>query len=83
MLFSQAHKLILASATDYFDAMFSCPLRESSQSEVELPSLDGIALRRLLDFVYLGEVLSFLSFIFCLVYCIDFSSLCAGGSNGK
>ena len=56
--------MILASASDYFEAMFFSPLREASQNEVELHSLDGAALRHLLDFVYSGRV-SYLC-VFCL-----------------
>ena len=57
MLITKAHKVILASSSAYFDAMFTSPFCESSQNEVLLPSLDERGLRCLLHFVYSGHVL--------------------------
>lgn len=59
----QAHKVILAAGSDYFHAMFSSTLRESSQNEIKLESLDGTAVKGLLDFIYSGQVDSKIDFI--------------------
>lgn len=49
-----AHKIILATSSRYFDAMFSAGMKESSQTEVEVKGDDLTveAFRLLVDFVY-------------------------------
>ncbi len=52
----KAHRVILASALDYFQAIFSTDLKEGSQSEVELPKTDAKTMESLIDFVYTGKM---------------------------
>lgn len=49
-----AHKIILATSSRYFDAMFSAGMKESSQTEVEVKGDDLTveAFRLLVDFIY-------------------------------
>ncbi|CAH8631482.1 unnamed protein product [Heterobilharzia americana] len=48
------HKAVLAASSAYFFAMFSSPYKEQQTSRVTLDYISPWALRRLLDFVYLG-----------------------------
>ena len=48
----QAHKVILAAGSPYFNAMFSNQHRESSARSVDLNGIDGPTLGLLVDFIY-------------------------------
>ncbi|TGZ47245.1 hypothetical protein CRM22_011054 [Opisthorchis felineus] len=48
------HKVILAASSPYFHAMFSSPYKEQQTSHVLLEHVSPWAVRRLLDFAYLG-----------------------------
>ena len=50
------HKLILASASPYFRAMFLADMKESQQSQVKIKGLDSRALEQLLEFCYTATV---------------------------
>ena len=50
------HKLILASATPYFRAMFLADMKESQQPRVKIKGLDSSALEQLLEFCYTATV---------------------------
>lgn len=54
----QAHKCVLAAASDYFKAMFTSRMREKDLNYIELKESfgDGFA-RLMLDYIYTGEVL--------------------------
>ena len=52
----KAHRLILASASEYFRAMFTAELKEGGQSEVVLPNIDLATMKSLMDFVYTGKL---------------------------
>lgn len=52
----QAHKLVLASTSPYFYAMFNDDMVEKLQNEVVLRDVDPIALQLLVDYSYTGEV---------------------------
>ena len=52
----KAHRLILASASDYFRVMFTSDLKESRQSEVELCNTDLPTMTSLIDFLYSGKM---------------------------
>ena len=50
-----AHRLILASQSDYFDLLFYGKMREANSSdEMPLPNAPLEALRLLLEFMYSG-----------------------------
>ncbi|XP_072314701.1 uncharacterized protein [Eucyclogobius newberryi] len=52
----QVHKVILAACSDYFRAMFTLGMKESSQSSVYLKFLSASDLEALLDFSYTGAI---------------------------
>lgn len=52
----QAHKVVLASCSPYFRAMFTSNLSEKEKTEIELKSVDAMALNTLVDFAYTGEL---------------------------
>ena len=52
----RAHRLILASASEYFKVMFTTGLKEGGQSEVELPKADVLTMKLLIDFIYTGKM---------------------------
>ncbi|TNN05021.1 Kelch-like protein isoform 4 [Schistosoma japonicum] len=79
------HKAVLAASSAYFLAMFSSPYREQQTSRVKLDYISPWALRRLLDFAYLGclEITettvqdvflaaSLLDYPIAVKYCVDF-----------
>ncbi|XP_063588131.1 ring canal kelch homolog [Penaeus indicus] len=51
-----AHKMVLASCSPYFHAMFTS-FEESRQDRIVLQDIDGSALQLLIDYVYTAEVL--------------------------
>lgn len=51
-----AHKVVLASSSPYFYAMFTGELSESRQNVVTLKEIDSTALGLLVDFVYVAEI---------------------------
>ncbi|CAH0392150.1 unnamed protein product [Bemisia tabaci] len=52
----QAHKVVLASNSPYFFAMFNDDMAEKSAREIVLHDVDPTALRLLVDYSYTGEV---------------------------
>jgi hypothetical protein len=53
----QAHKAILSARSSYFEAMFRPGgMRESSDGEVEMSRHDKDSFRRMIEFIYTGEV---------------------------
>jgi len=51
-----AHKVVLASSSPYFYAMFTGELSESRQNIVTLKEIDSTALGLLVEFVYMAEI---------------------------
>ena len=51
-----AHKVVLASASPYFFAMFTGEMSESRQNVVTLREIDSSALELLVDFAYTAEI---------------------------
>ncbi|XP_067000463.1 kelch-like protein 5 isoform X2 [Anabrus simplex] len=49
-----AHRLVLSAGSEYFAAMFTSNLRESTESEVVLQDVDGDALWMLVNYCYTG-----------------------------
>lgn len=51
-----AHRLLLSSTSDYFCAMFSTPMKESTQTEIALQNIKGQTLKELVEFSYDGSI---------------------------
>lgn len=51
-----AHKMVLASCSPYFYAMFTS-FEESKQDRIVLKGVDPVALQIIVDYIYLAEVL--------------------------
>lgn len=51
-----AHRLVLSAGSEYFSAMFTSNLRESTQSEVIMQGVDGDALWDLVHYCYTGRI---------------------------
>lgn len=51
-----AHRLVLSSCSEYFSVMFTGSLKEASESEIELYSVDGDALLKLVQYCYTGSI---------------------------
>ncbi|XP_065887347.1 BTB/POZ domain-containing protein 9-like [Dysidea avara] len=51
-----AHRVIVAAGSPVFRAMLYGGTKESNQKEIELPTVDSVVLKRLIDFVYTGKV---------------------------
>lgn len=53
-----AHRNILSANSDYFDAMFVHDTKENKSGEVILEEVDGLCVRKCVDFMYNGEISS-------------------------
>lgn len=51
-----AHKILLASCSEYFAAMFTGSLREAQSSEITLERVDPQALQDLVHYCYTGTI---------------------------
>lgn len=51
-----AHRVVLASVSPYFHAMFNGSLAEKEQREVTLHDIDAAALTTLVEYSYTGEL---------------------------
>ena len=50
------HKLVVASCSPYFRAMFNGAMSESHQDVVSLEAVQANALKQLVDYIYTGEI---------------------------
>ena len=50
------HKVILCASSQYFQAMFSCDLKESRHGKVFIENMSPWTMKRLLDFIYTGKI---------------------------
>ena len=50
------HRVVLASASRYFDSLFGSKFLEANNDEVELRSFDGSIMNCLIDFAYTGNI---------------------------
>ncbi|CAH1118683.1 unnamed protein product [Phaedon cochleariae] len=53
----RAHKVVLASVSAYFFAMFNGDMKEHSQSEIALLDLDPTAIDLLIEYAYTGQII--------------------------
>lgn len=53
-----AHRVVLASASPYFAAMFTGSLREANEEEITLHKVDGDSLYQLIQYCYTGKYFS-------------------------
>lgn len=52
-----AHKVVLASVSPYFHAMFNDDLAEKLQGEVTIQDIDATALQTLVEYSYTGKII--------------------------
>nr|XP_009858623.1 kelch-like protein 9 [Ciona intestinalis] len=52
----KAHRGLLASASDYFRAMFTSEMKESFSEDIELHGVSSTGLEQVLRFIYSGEI---------------------------
>ncbi len=50
------HKCVLASLSDYFNAMFTNELAESKQSEVTMNSFEASTMKLIIDYAYTSQL---------------------------
>ncbi|RNA28161.1 Kelch 2 [Brachionus plicatilis] len=50
------HKVILCASSQYFQAMFSCDLKESRHGKVFIENMSPWTMKRLLDFIYTAKI---------------------------
>ncbi|XP_049583139.1 kelch-like protein 9 isoform X1 [Syngnathus scovelli] len=51
-----AHRVIMASSSDYFKAMFTGGMREMDMREIKLHGVTKLGLKNILDFIYTSKV---------------------------
>jgi hypothetical protein len=52
----KCHKVILCAASSYFQAMFSCDLKESRLGKVYIENITPWTMKRLIDFIYTSKI---------------------------
>jgi len=52
----KAHRVVLSACSDYFRAMFTDPMREKSQDEIQLSGIDAEGLELVLDYIYTSKL---------------------------
>ena len=52
----QAHRVVLSACSDYFRAMFTDPMRERTQEEIQLSGVQAQGLELVLDYIYTSKL---------------------------
>ena len=52
----QAHRVVLSACSDYFRAMFTDPMRERSQDEIQLSGVNAEGLELVLEYIYTSKL---------------------------
>ena len=52
----QAHRVVLSSCSDYFRAMFTEPMRERHQDEIQLTGINAEGLELIIDYIYTSKL---------------------------
>lgn len=52
----QAHRVVLAACSDYFRAMFTDPMKERHQNEINLSGVDADGLELVLEYIYTSKL---------------------------
>ncbi|XP_065053298.1 kelch-like protein 17 isoform X2 [Rhopilema esculentum] len=51
-----AHRIVLASASAYFEAMFTAGMVESRENTIELHDIDATSVESIIDFIYTSQI---------------------------
>ena len=51
-----AHKVVLAAASPYFEAMFTAGMLESRENLIELHDIDALSVQSIVDFMYTSKI---------------------------
>ena len=54
--FFQAHRVVLAACSDYFQAMFTEPMKEQNQNDIYLSGISAIGLELVLEYIYTSKL---------------------------
>ena len=52
----QAHRVVLASCSEYFQAMFTEPMRERGQTDIHLYGVSSVGLEIILNYIYTSNI---------------------------
>ena len=63
----------LLSRSSVFDAMLDKNMRESQVGEVDILDMEPETLKQMLEFIYTGQVLGFLSYVYVKLAVVSFS----------
>jgi len=67
-----AHRVIVAAGSPVFNVMLYGGTKESNENEIELPTVDSVVLKKLVNFVYTGKVQTTLDDCFKLLITLTF-----------
>ena len=68
----QVHRVVLASASRYFDSLFGSQFQEAEKDEVKLPDFDRSIMNCLIEFVYSGNIRINAENVFALLHAANY-----------